>query len=115
MDWLILESEEQLDQILIDSANSPILLFKHSTRCSISTMAKTRLERNWNKVGNQIIPYYLDLLNFRSISNEIASRFAIEHQSPQVLLLQNGKVIHTASHEAISVDNLLDAFSYSEN
>jgi bacillithiol system protein YtxJ len=83
------------------------MILKHSTTCSISGTALHRLERNWNqeKVG-ELKPYYLDLLRFRPISAEIASIFNVEHQSPQVLIIQNGECIYNASHFDISFAKL---------
>ena len=84
-----------------------VLIFKHSTRCSISSMALNRLETKW--IDNEKIPaYYLDLLNHRDISNEIANLFSIEHASPQALLIQNGRCIYHASHTDISAADILD-------
>ena len=83
-----------------------IIIFKHSTRCSISSMALNRLESKW--VDNESIPaYYLDLLNYRPISNEIADLFSVEHASPQVLLIKNGSCIYHASHTNISAADIL--------
>lgn len=97
-------SKEQSDSGLT------VLLFKHSTRCSISSMALNRLESKWN--DNEKIPtYYLDLLNHRDISNEIASLYSVEHASPQVLLIKNGVCIYHASHTVISAADILAAAS----
>lgn len=87
-----------------------VLLFKHSTRCSISSMALNRLESKWNDTEN-IPAYYLDLLNHRDISNEIASLYSVEHASPQVLLIKNGICIYHASHTDISAADILAAAS----
>jgi bacillithiol system protein YtxJ len=83
-----------------------VLLFKHSTRCSISSMALSRLETRW-KDDEAIPTYYLDLLNCREISNEIAQKFNVEHASPQVLLIKNGVCIYNASHTDISAAEIL--------
>ena len=93
MNWNKLTSEAQIDQVILESAAKPVLLFKHSTRCSISSMSLDRLLRNWKEEDSErITPYYLDLIAFRSVSNLVAERFGIPHESPQVLLIQNGKV-----------------------
>jgi bacillithiol system protein YtxJ len=85
-----------------------VLLFKHSTRCSISSMALSRLESKWS--DNENIPaYYLDLLNHRDISNEIESLYSVEHASPQVLLIKNGVCIYHASHSNINAAEILAA------
>lgn len=106
MNWTRLESAEQLAHITQESNNQPVLLFKHSTRCSISSAALARLERSW-KDDNGIKPYYLDLLAFRSVSTQIADTFNVEHQSPQALLISNGKCIYTESHMGIDVSDML--------
>lgn len=99
--WETLNAEAQLDDILEASMQKPQLIFKHSTRCSISSMAKTRLEREWNLEDAQ--PWYLDLIACRSISNAIANKLNVIHESPQAILLVNGKVVYHASHNSISV------------
>jgi bacillithiol system protein YtxJ len=109
MNWKHLTLEEALDGILVASKDRPQLIFKHSTRCSISTMAKDRLERKWN--SESIDPWYLDLLNYRGISNMIETRFGIRHESPQVLLFENGDLIYHASHNSISAQNIVQALS----
>jgi bacillithiol system protein YtxJ len=99
MNWIKLESANQISTILEQSATSTVLIFKHSTRCSISSTSLDRLERAWeeNLLSNPPA-YYLDLINFRSISTLIAESFNVEHQSPQVLLIKNQKCIYHASH-----------------
>jgi bacillithiol system protein YtxJ len=112
LNWLPLETEQQLDSIVQLSSEKDVdavAIFKHSTRCSISSMAKSRLERSWNTGQKKIPIYYLDLLAFRSISNEIARRFSIEHESPQLIFIKNGKAIQYASHTSITAD-LVDSF-----
>jgi bacillithiol system protein YtxJ len=103
MNWNKLTEISQLEDIKAESYNYPILLLKHSTTCSISGTSLNRLERNWKqeKVGD-LKPYYLDLLRYRPISHEIASMFKVEHQSPQVLVIQNGECVYNASHFEIS-------------
>ena len=105
MDWNELNDIEQIDSILELSKESPVMLFKHSTRCSISSMAKNRLERNWDS-NTTVIPYYLDLIAHRDISNELAVKFNVEHQSPQALLIKDGVCIYDASHQMISVNSI---------
>ncbi|WP_128543006.1 bacillithiol system redox-active protein YtxJ [Larkinella soli] len=105
MNWNKLQNEAQLEALKKESAGQPVLIFKHSTRCSISSTALSRLERNWSdSLG--IKPYYLDLISYRPVSNKIAEEFAVYHQSPQILLIQNGECVFDASHFDISVDAL---------
>ena len=105
MNWLELSNESQLNEIIEDSKNAPVLIFKHSTRCSISSMAINRLERAW-KEGAKLKPYYLDLIRYRDISNLIATKLGVEHQSPQAIVIKDGKAIYNNSHMGISFNEL---------
>ena len=108
MNWNKITSDAQLDEIKEESAKQPVLIFKHSTTCSISAMALSRMERNWSdQLG--VKPYYLDLLANRPISKQIEQVFGVEHESPQVLLIRNGECVYDASHMAISFDGLKQA------
>ncbi|MCB9223724.1 MAG: bacillithiol system redox-active protein YtxJ [Crocinitomicaceae bacterium] len=106
INWVQLEDRDKLNYLISQSEYMPVLLFKHSTRCSISIMAKSRLESDWDLTNEQIIPVYLDLLMHRSISNEIADIFGVKHESPQVLLIKDGICVYDASHSQISVKDL---------
>ncbi len=108
MNWNKLNNATQLDEIKAESADQPVLIFKHSTSCSISAMALSRMERNWSEAAG-IKPYYLDLLANRSLSGQIADTFKVTHQSPQVLLIQDGKCVYDASHMGISFQALMQA------
>ncbi len=110
--WIELTTSEQLKSAIENSSLKPIILFKHSTRCSISSMAKSRFESNWNTDLSDVSVYYLDLIAHRNISNEIAELTGIEHQSPQAIVLKNKEVIYDASHSEISakaIENLISA------
>ena len=100
LDWKPLTDIGQLDEIVDLSNEKPVAIFKHSTRCSISRMALKQFENEFD-LEDKIAPYFLDLLNHRDISNEIAVRFSVEHQSPQILLIKNGKAIFATSHSDI--------------
>ena len=104
--WLPLTELQQLDQIINESFNKPQLLFKHSTRCGISRMVKNQFETDYAWDSNEADLYYLDLLNYRTISNEIATRFNVYHESPQLIILKNGVVEAHASHGAINDSTL---------
>ena len=105
MDWNALTDIKQLDEITEESNGNPILIFKHSTRCSISRFALKQFESEFNLEGS-IKPYFLDLLMHRDISNEIADRFGVQHQSPQVIVIKNGNAIYNASHQDIEAGRL---------
>lgn len=103
MRWTTLKETAQLDSIDEESERHPVLIFKHSTRCSISTAALNRLESAWRpedgELGNVL---FLDLIRFRDVSNAIAARYGVQHESPQVLVIRNGRCVHDASHFGIT-------------
>ena len=105
INWNNLEHLDQLDKIINESWEKPIVIFKHSTRCSISRMALKQFENEYN-YEDKITPYFLDLLNHRDISNEIALMFNVNHQSPQMIVIKNGIVLFNASHSDINTDDL---------
>jgi len=102
--WTDLTTDAQLDDIKALSAKQPVVIFKHSTRCSISIMAQNRLQKLDNTHG--AVFYYLDLLNYRPLSNRIADEYAVHHESPQVLLIVNGECVYDESHNGITVAEL---------
>ena len=104
--WNNINSIEELNVAISSSNEQSILLFKHSTRCNISSMVKFRLEDKWNN-ELEIIPYYIDLIAFRNISNEITDRFNVVHQSPQVLIISNEKCVGNYSHNDIDLDSIV--------
>jgi bacillithiol system protein YtxJ len=105
MDWVQLTHLEQLDDIIHLSNEKPAVIFKHSTRCSISRMALKQFENEFD-LTDKITPYFLDLLEHRPISNEIANLFGVQHQSPQTIVVKAGKAIHDASHSDIDAEDL---------
>ncbi|MBK0368342.1 bacillithiol system redox-active protein YtxJ [Flavobacterium agrisoli] len=105
INWIPLINLSQLDDIENISNVKPILIFKHSTRCSISRMALKQFEREYD-LDESVDAFFLDLLEHRDISNEIAARFNVIHQSPQILLIQNKKAVYNASHSDINAENL---------
>lgn len=103
--WRPLTDLGQLNEIVAESESKPVAIFKHSTRCSVSRMALRHFENDFD-LEDKITPYFLDLLSYRDVSNEIANRFNVEHQSPQLLLISRGKSIYDASHNSIDVEDL---------
>lgn len=104
IDWQLLNTAEGVEAIKEKSMEKPQVIFKHSTRCSISSMAKRRLERTWNIDENKADIYYLDLIAYRSISNLVADDFGVTHQSPQILIIRNKEATFHTSHNDISVE-----------
>lgn len=100
INWSALTTVEQLNEIEEESKTHPVVIFKHSTRCSISRMALKQFENEYD-LHEQVKPYFLDLIAHRDVSNAIASKFQVTHQSPQILLIKNGKSVYDVSHDSI--------------
>lgn len=106
MQWIHLTDEEQLKQIIANSEAKPQVIFKHSTRCSISAVAFQRLQKAQPPEGIDF--YYLDLLAHRPLSSRISEVFKVHHESPQVLVIRDGNCIYDESHLAISMMDIAD-------
>lgn len=105
INWIPLTDLGQLNEIINESVTKPVAIFKHSTRCSVSRMALRQFENEFD-LSDKVTLYFLDLLNHRDVSNEIATRFGVEHQSPQLILINNGKAVYDASHSSIDAESL---------
>lgn len=112
MNWIYLNSEESFTKLLKDSESKDVIIFKHSSTCSISHSAKYRLEDKWN--FDDIDPYLLDIKSYRNISNTISEMLNVHHESPQLLLLRNRECIYDASHFDITAEELRETLSYHE-
>ena len=106
VNWIPLNSLEQIKTIKELSKSETILVFKHSTRCGISGIVIKRFENLFDSSMNNIKVYYLDLLNFRAISDEVGYSFQAEHQSPQLLIIRNEVAVLNVSHYDISTVNI---------
>jgi bacillithiol system protein YtxJ len=106
MHWIHLTDEEQLKQIISKSQIRPQVIFKHSTRCSISAVALQRLQKVAQPTDIDF--YYLDLITYRSLSNGIAEVFKVMHESPQVLLIRDGECVYEESHMGISMNEIVN-------
>ncbi len=104
--WEVLHSISQLDEIEKMSHTTPVVIFKHSTRCGISRLALRSFEKGYDIPEGKMQAYYLDLLAHRDVSDEIAVRFQVIHQSPQILVIRNGHTVHHASHYTIEAGDL---------
>lgn len=108
INWQALETTQQIEEIAELSRDTPCLVYKHSTSCGISAMAKKRIENDWEFDETVVVPYYLDILAFRNLSHLVAERFQTTHQSPQVLFIKDGKVVLSAAKFDISVKAVED-------
>ena len=104
MDWIPLQNEQQLHEITKKSAERPQVIFKHSVRCGVSGVVKSRLEKGKLPADNDY--YFLDIIHFRALSNKIAELFKVYHESPQVLVIRNGECVYDESHMGITVQEI---------
>lgn len=106
VNWINLIDPAQVESILVTSQNKPALIFKHSTRCSISAKSLAGFEKNWKMNDEDCDLYFLDLLTFRAVSNKVAERSGVAHQSPQVIVIYEGQAVYSSSHQAISAKEI---------
>ncbi len=106
MQWKSLNTSSDLNALIEDSKQTPQVIFKHSTRCSISSMSKSRLERS--EAPQQAAFHYLDLISNRELSGAIAEKFGVHHESPQILVIKNGECTYDESHNAINMDDIAE-------
>jgi bacillithiol system protein YtxJ len=109
--WSSLASVAEVHELVERSHQQPCLIFKHSTRCSISSMAKLRLESSWDFEPEVLAPYFLDLISNREVSSFVAEHFEVYHESPQILLIKNGECTYDASHLDISVAEIHECYA----
>lgn len=109
MDWTELTQPGDIKEAVEGSLKKPVLIFKHSTRCSLSSAALNRIQRNMNKLMPVADLYLVNVIQNRNVSNSIAENFSIKHESPQVLVFYDGRCVYTASHLAIDASSILDA------
>ncbi|QBZ98725.1 bacillithiol system redox-active protein YtxJ [Flavobacterium sangjuense] len=103
--WRQLADLGQLNEIIAESAEKPVIIFKHSTRCGVSRMVLKQFENEFD-LHEKITPYFLDLLEHRNVSDEIASRFGVFHQSPQLIVIKDGTAVFNDSHGSIDAGKL---------
>lgn len=109
MQWTSLTNVEQLNEIKKASGFS--VIFKHSTRCSVSSMAKRKFELDWDAIPENTPMYFLDLIAHRDVSAATADIFQVHHESPQVLLIKDGECILDASHSDIDAQEVAESAS----
>lgn len=106
LNWIPLTSLDQLETIKQTSKTAPVFIFKHSTRCGVSSMVIKQFEKLFEEEHQNLIVYYLDLLNYRNISDEVGYTFQVTHQSPQLIVIKNEVAVHNASHYDVTQTNL---------
>lgn len=109
MEWINITDINQLNSI--KEADGYSVIFKHSTRCSVSSMAKRGFEANWDVIPAETSLYFLDLISHRDLSAAIAEMFQVHHESPQVLLIKDGECVLDSSHSDISADEIAESIN----
>lgn len=105
--WESLEQITDISKYVERSKEVPVLIYKHSTRCGVSSMALNRIESEWTAQKSECELVFLDLIAFRSVSNAVSEELKVQHQSPQAILLKGGEVVYHASHSGIDVQHML--------
>jgi len=98
--WNNISDISQIDECVEVSKQNTVVIFKHSTRCGTSRAVLKAFEKQ-TKPLEYVKFYFLDLIKYRDISNKIASDFNINHQSPQLIILKEGKAIAHGSHYSV--------------
>ena len=114
INWIILKDFSQLDDIVEASDKKPIAIFKYRNRCGLRRMVLKELERRHELIENEPGWYFLDLIKFREVSNEVSDRFKVRHESPQLIVIKGGEVVYHDSHSAIDI-NALKKTLFKEN
>jgi len=104
--WISLNTTAQLNDIAEKSKTKTQVVFKHSTRCGISSMVMRQFKASYYLTDKDVDLYYLDLLSYREVSNEVSRKFQVFHESPQILIIKNGAVVAHASHGGINTVDL---------
>ena len=111
MTWIELTELSQVDEINAISKTRDVLIFKHSTTCSVSHVAKLRLEDRWDN-SLDMSTFYLDVKKYREISNRVADEYEVHHESPQAILIRKNEAIYDASHFDISVEEIKETLAF---
>ncbi len=101
VNWKSIESEEELVEIDQSSKTHPVVIFKHSSKCLISRRVLQKFEKELNSI-DQVLPFFIDVIQKKELSHKIATKYQVGHQSPQLLVIKNGECINHASHSNIS-------------
>jgi bacillithiol system protein YtxJ len=106
---------EDLQKALDKSGESPVFIFKHSTACPISARAAARVSQYAEEgKGKKPEIYWLKVIESRPVSNELAERVNVVHESPQMILLDKGKAIWNTSHADITAKTMDEAIAAEE-
>ena len=107
-DWVHLSEPDQLSELIIESNSIPVIIYKHSSRCGLSSMTENKLDKGWELLRPKVKLYFLDLIRYREVSNTVSEGFNVRHQSPQILIIKNGICVYNSSHYEINVETILE-------
>jgi bacillithiol system protein YtxJ len=102
-DFFRIDDRATLDNLLTDSSRKPVIVFKHSNACSISARAYREMEQLGERVN------ILEVQSAREISRELANLTGVRHETPQVIILRDGKAVWNASHFDVKAAEVLKA------
>lgn len=105
--WKTITSEDDVQKIIDASVLKTQIIFKDSQSCGISAYAKERLSEGSSLLVEKSEFNYLDLLKYRTVSNFIADELDITHQSPQIIVIKDKKVVYRDSHHSIQPEKIL--------
>jgi bacillithiol system protein YtxJ len=108
-DLKTLSGVDDLDQLLTASNNGPVLLFKHSHSCGVSMEALDELLAHLNDASTDAKYGIVTVQTHRSVSNEVAARLGVRHETPQALLVRDGRVVWSASHFRVTAEAVAQA------
>ncbi|WP_437920580.1 bacillithiol system redox-active protein YtxJ [Sphingobacterium sp. LRF_L2] len=109
MSWKPLSTIVELEEL--SQKNQVFFIFKHSTRCSVSSMARRSLEYDFHLLPPDMPIYLLDLIRLRDVSDYIAQHWDVRHESPQLLVLKGDSCLFHASHQDIELKQILPFIS----
>ncbi len=110
INWHPLHAAGQIEEIVTASQSKPCIIFKHSTKCGVSSFIQSRLEDDWDFSEGEVTSFFLDVIADREVARLVAEQFSVHHESPQLLLLRSGECTYDASHFDISVSELRECF-----
>lgn len=105
--WNVINETTQVDEVLERSHRQPQLLYKHSNRCGTCMFAKSEIESSSGEIKEKAGMHFVDVIRSRAVSDYIAEKLNLRHESPQAILLVDGKVVWHNSHSAIKGNKIL--------
>jgi bacillithiol system protein YtxJ len=102
----------ELDAVLGESHRRPVLLFKHSYTCGVSAEALDELRLHIDEATSASIQYAMvTVQTHRDVSNAVSQRLGVRHETPQAILVRDGRVVWTASHFRVNAAELQKALT----